>query len=154
MRKFGNRKSKHKSRKEYKMAVQAKAKGNGPATGMPKTPAPDAISAPRSGNGQGYGSNGPVGNSPSVEPGKRALSPLAQNLESSVDDDGVQAHVIARGAGMSPDFQTRAICDKGYPAAHGHASRTANGGSPGGTIPAKLGTVQDATPTPGYGRKV
>src|SRR6202030_2172114 len=84
-------------RKEQKMAVQAKAEGNGPATGMQKTPAPDAISTPRSGTGQGYGANGPVGNASSVEPGKRVLSPLAQNLESSVDDDGVLSRVIREG---------------------------------------------------------
>jgi hypothetical protein len=134
------------------MAVQAKAPGNGPATGMPKTPAPDAISAPRSGNGQGYGSNGPVGNASSVEPGKRVLSPLAQNLESSVDDDGVLQTVINRGARMDDkNFQSRVISDQGLAPAHGMKSRTANGGSPGDKVPSKIGA--SSAPVPGYGRK-
>ena len=107
------------------MAVQAKAKGNGPATGMQKTPAPDAISAPRSGSGQGHGSNGPVGNNPSVEPGKRVLSPLAQNLESSVDDDGCLNRIIREGTARQDDSitsQLRTIADGNVPDAFGMES--------------------------------
>ena len=109
---------------------------------MPKTPAPDEITHVRGPSAAGYGMNNDP-NSPSVAPGKRVLSPLAANLESSVDDDGVQAHVIAHGTAMpSPDFQTRAVSDKGYPPAHGMRSRTASDGSPGDTVPAKIGSVQ------------
>jgi len=119
------------------MSVQAKAPGNAPATGMPKTPAPDAISSPRSGGGQGYGTGGPVGNSPSVPPGKRVLSPLAQNLESSVDDDGVLAAVIARGAKMADsNFETRSESDASYPPAHGMRNRSDESK---GTIPGSIG---------------
>jgi hypothetical protein len=121
------------------MSVQAKAKGNGPATGMPKTPAPDAISSPRSGSGQGYGTNGPVGNSPSVEPGKRVVSALAQNLESSVDDDGVLQTVIGKGARMDDtNFQTRKIAEGNVPD-HPHMKPANSGGAPSGTIPSKIG---------------
>jgi hypothetical protein len=124
------------------MAVQAKA-SNGPATGMPKTPAPDSISSVRSPTGQGYAMNGPHDNASSVAPGKRVLSPLAANLESSVDDDGALAHVIAKGTAMpSPDWQTRAIdTDQKIPSAHGMKSRQVSDGSPGGTIPASIGAT-------------
>jgi hypothetical protein len=124
-----------------KMSVQAKAKGDGPNTGMPKTPAPDAISTPRSGAGQGYGANGPVGNSPSVEPGKRVLSPLAANLESSVDDDGVLAQVIAKGTARVDSeitSQLRKIADGNVPN-HPYMKPANSGGAPGGTIPSKIG---------------
>jgi hypothetical protein len=129
------------------MAVQAKAKGNGPATGMQKSPPPDQITNVRSPTGQGYGMNGPQ-NPSSVEPGKRVLSPLAANLESSVDDDGVLAKVLSRPRGAldeGTDDQTRKIDDKGYPAAHGQVSRQANSGSPGGTIPATIGATSAPT---------
>jgi hypothetical protein len=123
------------------MAVQAKAKGNGPATGMQKTPAPDAISTPRSGTGQGYATNGPVGNASSVEPGKRVLSPLAQNLESSVDDDGVLSRVIREGTARQDDSitsQLRKIADGNVPD-HPHMKPANSGGAPSGTIPTKIG---------------
>jgi hypothetical protein len=135
------------------MAVQAKAKGNGPNTGMPKSVAPDEISSVRSPTGQSYGMNGPHGNASSVAPGKRVISPLAANLESSVDDDGVLQTVINRGARMDDkNFQTRVIDDKGYPAAHGMRSRTSDYGSPGGTIPVKTGAASETVP--GYGKPV
>jgi hypothetical protein len=135
------------------MAVQAKAKGNGPATGMAKTPAPDAISAPRSGSGQGHGSNGPVGNNPSVEPGKRVLSPLAQNLESSVDDDGVLATVISKGTARVDSeisSQLRTIADGNVPDAWGMAS--ARSRQP--TYPGPKSDTLPANETPGYGKPV
>jgi hypothetical protein len=140
-----------------KMAISVKeaAKGNtGNTAGPVKTPAPDAISAPRSGSGQGYGANGPVGNASSVAPGKRVVSTLAQNLEQSSDDgEGVLQTVIERGARMDDtNFQTRVISDKGYPAAHGMRSRTSDYGSPGGTVPAKTDAASAAVP--GYGKPV
>jgi hypothetical protein len=119
------------------MAVQVKAKGNAPATGMPKTPAPDAISAPRRGAGQGYGANGPTGNNPSVEPGKSITSPLAANLKASVDDDGVLDRVIKQGTARQDDSvtgQLRKIADSNVPT-HPHMS----GAKPGPKVPGKIG---------------
>jgi hypothetical protein len=134
------------------------AKGNAPNTGAPgPTPAPtrpsapDVISAPRKGTAAGYGMNsdaGPV----AIAPGATRQSPLADNLRASVDDDGVLDRVQRDGtARPAPDWQTRTVSDKGNPAAHGMASRQSNSGSPGGTIPAKIGA--SSAPVPGYGRK-
>jgi hypothetical protein len=128
------------------MAVQAKAKGNGPATGMQKTPPPDVVTNIRSPGQAGYGQNGPQPSS--IDSGKRVLSPLAANLESSVDDDGVLKKILSRPRGAldaGSDDQTRVIDDKGYPAAHGQVSRQANSGSPGGTIPATIGATSAPT---------
>jgi hypothetical protein len=136
------------------ISVKEAAKGNAPNTGAPgRTPAPDAISAPRSGSGQGYGANGPAGNASSVAPGKRVLSTLAQNLEQSSDDgESVLQKVIAKGARMDDkNFQSRVISDQGLAPAHGMKSRTANGGSPGDKVPSKIGA--SSAPVPGYGRK-
>ncbi len=62
-----------------------------------KTPAPDVISKIRNpSNVGGYGMSyysGPT----SADPGQRVLSPLAQNLESSVDDDAID---IVRSRGL------------------------------------------------------
>ena len=62
-----------------------------------KTPAPDVISKIRNpSNVGGYEMSyysGPV----SVDPGQRVLSPLAQNLESSVEDDAID---IIRSRGL------------------------------------------------------
>jgi hypothetical protein len=102
------------------MAYQAsnrKAEQNPTAGRILRTPAPDAISSPRSGAGQGYGANGPVGNSPSVEPGKAVMSSLARNLmESSDDGEGVLRKVIEGGVAGRDDrvpadgnLQTRTI---------------------------------------------
>ena len=136
------------------ISVKEAAKGNAPNTGAPgRTPAPDAISAPRSGSGQGYGANGPAGNASSVAPGKRVLSTLAQNLEQSSDDgESVLQTVIAKGARMDDkNFQSRVISDQGLAPAHGMKSRTANGGSPGDKVPSKIGA--SSASVPGYGRK-
>jgi hypothetical protein len=119
------------------MAVQAKAKGNAPATGMQKTPAPDAISTPRSPGGQGYGTGGPVGNSPSVLPGAGVRSTLAANLKSSVDDDGVLDRVIREGTARQDNSvtgQLRKIADSNVPT---HPAM--KGAAPGPKVPGKLG---------------
>jgi hypothetical protein len=130
--------------------VQEAAKGNAPNTGAPgRTPAPDAISAPRSGSGQGYGANGPVGNASSVAPGKRVVSTLAQNLEQSSDDgESVLQTVIAKGARMDDkNFQTRVIDpNQGCPPSYGMKLRTSGDGSPGGTIPSKIGASSAPLP--------
>jgi hypothetical protein len=119
------------------MAVQTKAKGNAPATGMQKTPAPDAVSQPRSGAGQGYGANGPVGNSPSVAPGKAVISPLGANLKSSVDDDGVLDRIIRDGTARQDESvtgQLRKIAAGNVPTHPG-----ATGAKPGPKVPGKIG---------------
>jgi hypothetical protein len=123
------------------MAVQAKAKGNGPATGMQKTPAPDEITSIRSPSQAGYGMNTPQPSS--VAPGKRVLSPLAANLESSVDDDGVLAAVIAKGTTRVDSeitSQLRDIAPNIVPD-HPHMGKPAN--SP--RIPDKIGPT-NSTP--------
>lgn len=134
------------------MAVQAKVRGNGPNTGMPKSSPPDQVTNIRAPGGQGYAEDGPA-NPSSVEPGKRVLSPLAANLESSVDDDGVLQTILSRPRGTldqgEGDWQTRKIDDSGYAPAYGMKSRTSGDGSPGGTIPAKIGASgKQAVPKP------
>jgi hypothetical protein len=128
------------------MAIQHGEKS--PTAGAVKTPAPSAMQ-PRSG-GQGYGEasyNGPS----SLPPGQGGpQSTLAKNLKDSVTDPLLD-RIISKGTAKSGDAvdlqspQTRTVSDHGYPAAHGHRSRTAGDGSPGGTVPSKTG-YQDATP--------
>jgi len=93
-----------------------------------KTPAPNAVSAIRSPSGLGYGQNDGASNPSSVAPGKRVISPLGANLESSVDDDGVLAHVITNGAKLpnagGVGSQTRVVDDTPFPPAHGMRSQT------------------------------
>jgi hypothetical protein len=96
------------------------AKGNAPATGMPKTPAPDQVTNIRSPGGSGYGQNGVQPSS--VEPGKSVLSPLAANLKSAVDDDGVLDRVIRDGTARQDETvtgQLRKIAAGNVPTAHG-----------------------------------
>lgn len=98
-----------------------------------KSPAPSV--GVRRPQGQAYGTNGATDAS-SVVPVNgtlpRVASSMALNLESSVDDDGVLAHVIAHGAKLpnadtgGTGSQTRPVDAKGYPPAHGMRSRTAN----------------------------
>jgi hypothetical protein len=126
------------------------AVSNGPPTGMQKTPAPDQISRPRGSAAAGYGQSGGENNPSVIPPGKRVASPLALNLESSVDDDGVQAAVIGRGTARNDDRvrdQLRDIADKNVPT-HPHMS----GASKGPTIPATIGASQ-ALPVPADGRR-
>jgi hypothetical protein len=117
------------------------AKGNAPATGMQKTPAPDAVSAPRSGGGQGYGANGPVGNSPSVAPGKSVISPLGANLKSSVDDDGVLDRIVREGTKLDDSItgQLRKIAPGNVPTAHGM-----KGADNSARVPGKIGATNAA----------
>ena len=113
------------------------AAGNGPATGMQKTPAPDQISRPRGSAAAGYGQSGGANNPSSIPPGTRVVSPLGLNLESSVDDDGVQAAVIGKGTARNDDRvrnQLRDIAKGGVPT-HPFMS----GASKGGTVPATIG---------------
>jgi hypothetical protein len=119
------------------MAVQVKAKGNAPATGMPRTPAPDEITNVRAPTAAGYGENGPTNNSPSVPPSKRVVSPLGLSMEGDIVDP-VKSQIISGGtAKPAPDWQTRDVSSKPLPPAHGMRSRTANGGSLGDKVPNK-----------------
>jgi hypothetical protein len=90
------------------MARQAEQ--NPTAGKINKTPPPDEISRPRNPSAAGHGQNNDP-NPSSIEPGKRVVSPLGLNLETSVDDGGgALAHIIANGTAMpSPDWQTRAV---------------------------------------------
>jgi hypothetical protein len=98
-----------------KMSIQAK--GNAPvATGMPRQPAPDVISNPRSG-GAGYGMSGGAVN-PSRAPVGSVRSKLAQNLLDSTDDDGVLDHIIKNGTARQDDSitgQLRTIVEGSVP---------------------------------------
>jgi hypothetical protein len=93
--------------------------------------------------------NGPAGNNPSVPNGKRVLSPLAANLESTIDDDALP-QVIAKGTARNDAVtsQLRKIAPGNVPT---HPAMS--GAAKGPTIPSKIGAPA-AAPVPGYGRKV
>jgi hypothetical protein len=127
---------------EGKTMAYKVAKGNAPATGIQKSVPPDAVSAPRSGGGQGYGANGPVGNSPSVAPGKSVISLLGANLKSSVDDDGVLDSVIKNGTArqdVNVTGQLRKIAAGNVPTAHGM-----RGPDNSARVPGKIGATNAA----------
>jgi hypothetical protein len=92
-----------------------------------KTPAPDSVSHIRSPSGLGYGQNDGASNPSSVDPGKRVVSPLGANLESSVGDSDlhnlISGGITKRVSGPEepdvPGSQTRTISNKGYPPAFG-----------------------------------
>jgi hypothetical protein len=134
-----------------------------------KTPAPDSVSAIRNPSGIGYGQNFAGNMNPSsIAPGKRVVSPLGANLESSVSDPVLDA--VRKGgfsnkvAGFSGQVeaddeqerfrlsagQTRAVSAEQYPTnpgMKGSAERRQPTKFPGihGTIPGKL-TPSDAMP--------
>jgi hypothetical protein len=133
------------------------APGDAANTGTPVTPsptkkyiAPDLISAPRAPiSGGGYGQSGGVGlnNPSSIPPGTRLTSKLGEVLaEASDDGEGVLEKIIAgQGHGDNEQDATadlrRKIDITPFPSVHGQTSRQANSGSPGGTIPAKIGAL-------------
>lgn len=132
------------------MAYQT-AKGNGPSTGTPKTPAPtrpaapDVISRIRAPSTLGYGMNDAL-NPASIDPGQQLLSPLAENLKASGDDgEGMLDRVIARGTakGTAADVelqspQTRAVDDTPLPTAFGMRNRSGEGAK----VPATTGASE------------
>ncbi|MGH9807697.1 MAG: hypothetical protein ACRD9W_10635 [Terriglobia bacterium] len=134
------------------ITVKKAAAGNAPATGMMKTPAPtrqappDAVSRIRAPSAQSYGENGPLNNASRTNPGEFVESDLGRNMRQSVDDDGaLQAIIDGKGHGdneasMVADLQ-RKIDTTPYASAYGQQSRQASSGSPGGTIPSKIGAV-------------
>jgi hypothetical protein len=119
------------------------APGDAPATGMPKSVAPDVISAPRAAH-SGYGQNsyaGPASLTP-MDDSNKGVSPLAANMKAASErgSDSVLDGIVKDGtARPAPDWQTRTVDDKGCAPSYGMKLRPADGGSPGGTIPAKIG---------------
>jgi hypothetical protein len=137
------------------MAVQAKAKGDAKATGMPRNIPPDEISHVRAPSGAGYGEAGGENNPSSIPPGKTVVSRLGANIGSlpggTVDDDGVLEKILSRPRGAldegEGDWQTRKIDPTPQvPAAHGMKSRQVGDGSPGGAIPSKIGASSAPLP--------
>jgi hypothetical protein len=61
-----------------------------------RTPPPNQIAMPRHPTAAGSGMNNDP-NASSIEPGKRVISPLGSNLETSVDDKGALDAVISKG---------------------------------------------------------
>lgn len=92
-----------------------------------------------------YGTN-QYGGPSSVPEGHKTSSPLADELKrvnAMGDGDDFLQHVIEQGTARNVDDhmspQTRKVDDTPYPAAFGHRSRTADAGSPGGTVPTRCG---------------
>jgi hypothetical protein len=127
------------------MAIQHGEKN--PTAGSVRTPAPSAMQ-PRTG-GQGYGESSYSGPS-SLPPGAGGpQSTLGKNLKDSVTDPLLDRLISKPAKSGDTDIAgaplTRNVSDQQYPAAHGHKSRTAGDGSPGGAVPSKIG-LQNATP--------
>jgi hypothetical protein len=145
--------NKQQEKGTLKMAISV-GKKNAPFVSS-RTPAPDEVSQVRSPSMAGFGMNGFAGASSDV-PSKNTMSPLSQNLKSSVDDAGVLDQVIARGTAKSQvgyetvveggqeSSQLRAISDKNVPNAFGMKSAN-SGGAPSGKVPPKLG-INEAQP--------
>lgn len=137
-------------------SLPATAAGNAPATGMPKNVAPDVISEPRASK-SGYGQNS-FAHASSLTPNDDAnigRSPLGANMKQAAGDEVLDTIIQHGSAAMRaaetgdsvedvrgmPASQLRDVSNKGYPPAHGMASRQAADGSPGGTIPSKIGAT-------------
>lgn len=127
--------------------VQKPAPGNAPNTGSPgPTPAPHAEFDRTA--GQQYGENQfpgfqPKGGASSLNPGQKHTNDYL------APSDEVRDTIIARGLNTKDDastanFQIRKLSDKTVPTHSAMASRAANSGSPGGTVPSKLGITQEA----------
>ncbi len=138
------------------MAVQVKAKGNGPATGMQKTPAPtrpaapDEVTAIRAPTRAGLGMNGDTSRS-NTNPGEQVKSILARNLEASVDDDGALDRIVREGTARVDDTitgQLRTIAKGNVPdhPAMKSPNKVGAGTYDFDTLPAKLGATQAADP--------
>jgi hypothetical protein len=149
------------------MAIKVSAPGNAPSIKQ-KTPAPDQVTNIRAPGGQGYGENG-AANPSSVAPGKRVVSQLGANLESSVDDPA-RDEIIAKGTARDlnvGDSTGRTLAQQGGDAllrdlaasgtGHGTkgrpspvhssmASRAVDEGSPGGAVPSGIDKSATAEP--------
>lgn len=138
------------------MAVQVKAKGNGPSTGTPKTPAPtrkappNAVTSIRAPTPQGYGENGPHANASRTNPGEFVELDLGANMRELMDDDGALSSVIAKGVSLDLGWQTRAIGDKNVPT-HPAMKRQTTPSKVGdvvvGSLPATCGASAAKDPT-------
>jgi hypothetical protein len=114
------------------MAVQIKAKGDAPNTGMPKQPrpeAPDEATWVRHPSKAGYGMNGdPSGSSAPIG---KVISPLGANIRATVDDPALEA-LIADGMGRKTTIdsaqkltgQERPISSDPIKPAHGMRNRS------------------------------
>lgn len=133
--------------------VDEAARGNAPATGMPKTPAPtkrttlagpDVISQEKSSGGT-YGQNHYTGAS-STNPGQRVQSDMGNAI--AVDDPVLDAMIAggARNLHGANDWQERAVnANSSVPLHPAMSKRGPADGSPGGTVPSKTGaSVFDA----------
>jgi len=124
------------------MAFQ-NAKGSAAPTGMPRQPkpaAPDEVSSIRNPTLAGHGQNGDTNGS--VAPVGKVISPLAANMRASVDDPTMDT-ILSRPRGAlneGTDDQTRKISPNAdvHPS-YGMKLRAPDTGSPGGTVPGKLG---------------
>jgi hypothetical protein len=111
-----------------------------------RTPAPDQISMPRHPSAAGSGMNNDP-NASSIEPGKRVVSPLGQNLETSVDDKGALDAVISKGTARIDSAisgQLRDIAAGNVPAAHGMVRQQADYPGIAKAIPASPSSASSA----------
>ena len=122
------------------MAISTtKARGNAKATGTPKTPAPTNFEREAS---TGYGNN--------IYPGRAVLDPGQQHVNDLLaPSDEVRNQVIAKGLNTKGDvsnpvnFQIRKLTDANVPIHSAMSKRGPADGSPGATVPAKNGVVQE-----------
>lgn len=125
------------------MAVQVKAKGNGPNTGMPRNVAPTKYVNPTVDEKRPvrtYGNNHDATPS-SLSPGHKSTdgTSLADDLKRGQDDgEGVLDSIIKGGVHTDLSWQTREIDDKNV-ATHPAMKPANSGGAPSGVVPAKLG---------------
>jgi hypothetical protein len=137
------------------MAIKVKttAAGNGPATGMQKTPAPtrpaapDEVTAIRAPTRAGYGMNGDTSRS-NTNPGEQNKSILARNMEASVDDDGALERITRQGTARVDDSisgQLRTIAKGNVPdhPAMKSPNKVGAGTYDFDSLPAKLGAQSD-----------
>jgi len=135
--------------------LPATAAGDPSATGMPKSVAPDVISAPRASK-SGYGQNG-WARASSLTPfddSNDGVSPLAANIKEAGErgSDAVLDHVITNGTARqdsSITSQLRDISSKNVPDAWGQESarsRQATYPGPDSAMPATTKS-SDAQPT-------
>lgn len=132
--------------------ITTPARDAGPETQIGPTPAPtkpyvNPTLAPRDFHG-GYGQNNDTTPS-SIAPGRAVSAPLADEIRrvnAQGDGGDLLGRIIERGTsrGAATDVelqspQTRTVDATPYPAHPAMAKRGPDSGSPGGTVPSKLG---------------
>lgn len=127
----------HTKAKGDAMAIQVHRPDDNPTSGKVLTPPPDSISRPKA-SVDGYGqANSTV--PASIEPGKRLNSPLANNLESTVDDPAlnqVRSRSLRQDATLDAN-QLRKLGDKNVATHSGTKGASSGSVIPGG--PAREG---------------